>query len=139
MRGAGFISSVFHVAPQTVKRWASEFAPYLSADAAPAAGHRRAFNEDDLKVLALVASLKAKGKTFEEIHAALKAGQRGDVPEMPASSPAQTTQALAYYQQEVDDLRGQLQAERTRADKAEGEVAALERVIEKLLSRRHSG
>lgn len=129
------ISDLFNVAPQTVKRWASEFAAYLSADAAPAAGHRRAFGDDDLKVLVLVASLKAKGKTFTEIHAALKAGQRGDVPEMPASSPAQTSQALAYYQQEVDDLRRQLEAERTRADKAEGEVQELERMVDKLLAR----
>lgn len=137
MNTTGMISDVFHVTPQTVKRWASEFASYLSVSATPQAGKARLFTDADLEVLALVADMKAAGKTFEEIHAALKAGQRGDVPEMPAGSPAQTTQALAYYQQEVDDLRRQLQAERTRADKAEGEVKALERMLEKLLALIH--
>lgn len=60
-----------------------EFREYLSPTATPGKNKHRLFTEADMQVFSLVAELKKQGMTFEEIHAALKSGQRGDPPTLP--------------------------------------------------------
>lgn len=74
------ISKMFEISIETVRTWSEEFAGYLSPTANP--GHKRTklFTLDDLTVLALVAELKKLGQNFQDVHVALQAGQRGNLP-----------------------------------------------------------
>ena len=63
------------VSPSTVRRWASVFAPHLSAYAAPEAGQRRAFTEDDIATFARVKDLLAAGLAEDQVSAQLAARQ----------------------------------------------------------------
>lgn len=71
---------IFKVSPQTIRNWAREFARYLSVNANPDEGRTRIFTEEDMQVLDLVAQMKSQGKQYEDIHAALMAGERGNRP-----------------------------------------------------------
>lgn len=71
---------IFKVSPQTIRNWSKEFSRYLSATANPEEGRTRIFTEEDMRVLDLVARLKVEGKQYDEIHAALLAGERGNPP-----------------------------------------------------------
>ena len=72
------VELLYGVSHETVRRWTDEFAEYLSHSANPGKGRHRNFNDADMQVLALVADYKSRGVLFEEIHAALKNGQRGN-------------------------------------------------------------
>lgn len=89
-----------------MKNWTSEFADYLSQTATPPANRQRRFIDDDLEVLALVTEMKTAGATYEAIHAALAAGQRGDIPDsaITAEPPAMTL----VLRQRITDLEVRL-------------------------------
>lgn len=133
-------AQLFSVNEQTIRRWVDEFAGKLSPAANPEAGRPRRLLENDLAVLALVADMKGEGKTFEEIHAALNAGQRGVVPETYSSgllaTPANSTQ-LVMLAQRVQQLENDLEDERARRmtaeierGRAEGRESALREMLE---------
>ena len=72
---------LFGISKHTARTWAQEFAPYLSAGAAPPRGERRRFSEEDLTVFALVAYLRGQNASYTDIHDALAAGDRMNVPQ----------------------------------------------------------
>jgi DNA-binding transcriptional MerR regulator len=76
------VATLFQRTKQTISVWGREFAEYLSPTATPDGKKKRLFTRDDLAVFALVAELQDHGFTFPEIHAGLKAGQRGYVPDI---------------------------------------------------------
>lgn len=106
---------------QTIRNWAKEFAEYLSPSATPEKGGTRHFTLEDMKVFAIVAEYSAENKSFTEIHASLKAGVRGEAPnvapedldglaageiEMQLSTELDKTLALANeLQAELDTLK----------------------------------
>jgi DNA-binding transcriptional MerR regulator len=117
---------LFRVAsPQTIRNWAKEFANYLSPSATPGSGSTRRFTIDDMKVLALVAQMSSDGSSFDDIHASLATGQRGESPnvspddmdtliagevERQLSTQLHETNELAQrLQEELDVLKGQVQ------------------------------
>lgn len=71
------VGDLFHVSGETVRNWANEFVMYLSVVGNPPKGKQRRFTDEDLSVFSLVAEMKQRGATFDEIHMALAAGQRG--------------------------------------------------------------
>lgn len=73
-------AQVFKVSRETVRRWSSEFKAFLSPTANPEKDRQRAYTDSDMEVFALVAEQKAQGRLFEDIKAALGAGQRGSAP-----------------------------------------------------------
>ncbi len=85
------VEQIFDLSHETVRTWAEEFAEYLSTDANPGKGRPRRFSTEDMEVLALVAAMRTTGSRFEDIHASLKSGSRGDAPNL---SPQEVT-ALA--------------------------------------------
>ncbi|MEO8392154.1 MAG: MerR family transcriptional regulator [Chloroflexota bacterium] len=113
------ITDIFKVSSETVRNWSREFGGYLSESAKPDAGSSRRFTPQDMQVFALIADYKKRGYKFEDMHLALKSGQRGEVPQAsdsqlePTISPVQ----LQRFRDEVNTLR----AER---DKAVEEKAA---------------
>lgn len=114
------IARMFDVTDQTVKAWSAEFTPYLSPTATPNKGKKRRFTRTDVEVFALVAEGRNKAQSFEEIHAALRTNQRGEVPaiadELAVVNP--TTMIVALKNQ-VAGL--QLQIVQLQADKSEAD------------------
>jgi len=74
------VAELFGVSRETVRSWSLEFEEFLSAGASPGEGRRRVFNEDDLRVFALIREQKKAGMLFEDIHIALQNGLLGDIP-----------------------------------------------------------
>ncbi|MCB9454220.1 MAG: MerR family transcriptional regulator [Anaerolineaceae bacterium] len=74
------IKTIYGIAQETVRNWTREFARYLSATANPETGRVRLFTDDDMKVFDLVNRMRQDNKAYEEIHVALIAGQRGNLP-----------------------------------------------------------
>ena len=68
------------VDPDKVKRWAKEFAEYLSLTAQPAKGKERQFSEADLRVLAVVAEHLELGNDADDVHYALSSGEQYSEP-----------------------------------------------------------
>lgn len=99
--------SLFDVSGETIRTWATEFVQYLSPTASPGPGRQRIFTDDDVRVLALVAALKSEGKVYDDIHAALKAGQRGDLEQFFVEQATEIEQGgqLAFARHQMSQLR----------------------------------
>ena len=76
------VAAYYGFAEQTVRKWTIEFEEHLSPTANPGNGKNRDFTVDDLEVIDLIAEHKKRQATYDAIHAALKAGQRGNAPEL---------------------------------------------------------
>lgn len=74
MESVSEVARLLGVEPAKVKRWAKEFAEYLSLTAQPAKGEERQFSEADLRVLAVVAEHLELGNDVDDVHYALNSG-----------------------------------------------------------------
>lgn len=138
------IETIFNISHQTVKTWAAEFAGYLSPTATPEKGRQRVFTDDDLRVFALVSVFRKQGKTYEDMHAALRTGQRGDMPDVPEPStlPANASGAVTAALRRVADLEAQLRQEHDARMMTEGENRLLKQMLKEAneeLARLRSG
>jgi DNA-binding transcriptional MerR regulator len=127
------IAAIYKVSHQAVKTWAREFAAYLSPAARPEEGKRRIFSDDDVRVFALVRDLTQRGYNFADAHLALKAGQRGDVPdtasEIAVTPPAALVVAL---RENITNLQLLLRNAESERDQERGQVRLLkEQLTEK--------
>ena len=75
------LQQLFNKSNETIRVWSHEFAEYLSPTATPGEGRHRLYSAEDLRVLALVNEMRNKGSQTEDIHLALKAGSRMELPE----------------------------------------------------------
>lgn len=117
----------------TIGRWVDAFAPYLSHTAKSTDGTKRRFSDDDVRALALVSQMREQGNEFELITAALASGERADM--TAPSSITTTVHSQASLQNQIDNLKTDLEQERALRHKAEGQVELLERQLEKLQER----
>ena len=96
-----------------------------------------------MKVYDLIVRMKQDGKRFEQIHAALASGERGELPDFEigsltaaqSSAQLQLLKRVAELQSEVDRLRGvdsKLEEVRAQLDRAHAEIKALNREIGRL-------
>jgi DNA-binding transcriptional MerR regulator len=76
------VAAYYKRTDQTIRAWAREFSRHFSPTANPGGGKGRNYTIEDLQVIALIAEMKDRNATYEEIHAALDAGQRGDPPNL---------------------------------------------------------
>jgi DNA-binding transcriptional MerR regulator len=90
------ITALFEVSHETVRNWTREFERHLSVRANPGKGKHRTYNDDDLQVFALISELKKQGFQYQDIHASLDNGQRGEPPLL----PAEQVEALAIGEQQ---------------------------------------
>ena len=105
------LKTLFRVSHTTIQNWCEEFADYLSPAARPEKGRKRTFNDADLAVFALVNELGkgGAGMTFEDIHAMLQTGQRGEIPDTESALvTAALPVALVAARQRVAALETQL-------------------------------
>jgi len=73
------VAAMFGVSIETVRTWALEYESHLSPNANPGSNKRRQYNEDDLKVLALVHDLRDRNFSYHDIQMAIEKGQRGNI------------------------------------------------------------
>ncbi|MBA3531440.1 MAG: MerR family transcriptional regulator [Ardenticatenales bacterium] len=80
MATVGSLAHQLNISPQTVRTWTEEFAAFLSPSAVPPRGQPRHFTADDVRVIALIARMRQRLAGYEEIHEALAAGERAELP-----------------------------------------------------------
>lgn len=122
------IRQYFNVTRQTVANWCKEFEEYLSPTATPSNGTHRQLTDDDVKVIALVAEMSGAGRKFDEIHVALRAGQRGELPEITnegALVPLDVNTQLSVYRGKVLELESKVADLARQRDEAVGQVKLL--------------
>jgi DNA-binding transcriptional MerR regulator len=122
------VAAYFKKTEPTIRAWANEFSEYLSPLANPGKGKGRSFTPEDLMVFSLVSEMKDRNHTFEDIHAALKMGQRGDPPNLSENDlkilKATEGEKRAVFeiqalQQHIVDLRTRLNQAETQLAKAQ--------------------
>jgi DNA-binding transcriptional MerR regulator len=124
------VAAIYGVTPQTVNKWAREFADYLTAGAKPGGNKTRQFDSEDMMVFSLVSEMQKKHLTFSDIHASLKSGARG---EPPLIEPEQI-QAIVEGQTETrislenERLKAMLIDAQTALQKAEKDLKRLREV-----------
>ena len=135
------------VSGTTIRGWTREYSEYLSSTANPPAGQPRQFVEDDLRVFATVATLRAQLVTTEDIRAALDTGQRiepmpppeveradragqGEHVEAAAAAAAAATTAIDIYRDRVTALEARADQLADRLIAAEARAAAAERELQ---------
>lgn len=74
---------LYKVTAETIRSWTEEFSAYLSATANPGKGRHRVFTDEDMQVFAYIEERKKQGAVFEQIHAELGNGSRGNIPPLP--------------------------------------------------------
>jgi DNA-binding transcriptional MerR regulator len=124
------VAQLFGVTAQTVKNWAHEFEAYLSPTATPPKGGRRSFTREDLQVFTLVRDYSQRGLGYADAHVALRAGQRGEVPDSSVLTTSEPPQLITLLRAELatrDQLIENLKSER---DMERGKVELLERQLE---------
>lgn len=62
---------------ETIRRWSIEFANYLSHDANSQGRNKSSYSDADMETLSLIRGMYDKGSSVEDIHVALKSGQKG--------------------------------------------------------------
>ena len=121
------VCQLYSVSGETVRQWTLEFSEYLSPTARPGRHRNRRYSVEDLGILSLVAELKKQGLTFAEIHAALKAGERGKLPtlepyelQLVTASAAESRSILEIEQlhQKLVKLQEELSLAQTQAAEA---------------------
>lgn len=131
------LSTRFGITTETLRQWSMEFKRHLSKGANPGDGQHRRFTFADLEVLTLVNEMRQKNMSFEDIHASLDTGERG----VPAIDPAalvplESQKQIALLHETIERLRVQvadmdalLEAEKKRADRAEGAQDSLKQQL----------
>ena len=126
----GTVAKICGVSREAVRKWVDEFGQYMSESATPPKGEVRDFDDDDVRICALIAEYRNKGFNTDSIHAALKNGDRVE-PDMSiqASTPGLSQAKLAALERSVTALRGQIEALEKERDAAVTERDLLERQL----------
>ena len=126
------VAALFGVALETIRNWGSEFQDYLSPLANPGQGRHRKYNPEDLAVFALVRDLKEKGLSYNDVHTALRGGERGRPPELAPNQVqaivvSERERRLAIEVQTLQATISQLQNRLAETEAAQKEVEELRR------------
>lgn len=119
------VSNLFNIVNQTVRNYAAEFSHYLSPSARPGANRQRQFTDDDLAVFALIVEMKNNGAIYEDIHAALANGQRGQIPEPNAITPTNANVMLLALREQVTTLVNEVKRLELENAAKDGQIALL--------------
>jgi len=142
---------------QTIRNWIKEFQEFFSANISPGKGVDVQLTDDDMRVLELIASMRAERRPAQDIYATLKSGQRGTLPDYTPEQLeslvkgdieqylstqvnelnyqiAELTDKLELANRDMERLREALQPEREARIRAETERTAIERQLEGMTS-----
>ncbi len=102
------VAAIYDISLETVRIWCSEFERHLSPRANPGHRQKRIFNEDDMAVFALVATLKNEGYTYQDIHNSLDNGERGMPPSRQMPDTIAVTEREKNFVARISHLEEQL-------------------------------
>jgi DNA-binding transcriptional MerR regulator len=71
------VAQHFQRGDETIRRWSIEFADYLSSTANSQGRNKSSYTDGDMERLDLIHRMYEKGNSTEDIHLALKNGQKG--------------------------------------------------------------
>lgn len=133
------LRDMFGISHETVRKYTIDFQEFLSEGANPDENKHRVYDESDLRVFAVIVSMKGSNHTDDDIRATLAAGQTGDLSSLlnddtvALSPPMQAKLA----KQEINNLRSQLelsvqeaQTWRDKANRLEGQIELLKAQLE---------
>jgi DNA-binding transcriptional MerR regulator len=128
------VQRLFDVSSETVRRWAEEFEEYLSPNASPGKGRTRLFTAEDLQVFALVSEYKNVGKTYTDVHVALKMGERGSIEDatQERSLSLQASIELDMMRDRIEQLQLAHNEAIEKAQELENEVIRLKTEVKQL-------
>lgn len=116
------VCTLFNVSHQTVKNWATHFAPFLSPSARPEPHKQRIYILDDMAVFSLAARMLKAGNKYADVKAALAAGHRGAVPDAdPEQLPAPVTGQVVALREALDVIRVEMKELQTTLDETRGQ------------------
>lgn len=122
------------IAKPTLRKWAAEFGPWLSAEAGqPEVGHDRRYSESDIALLQRIKSLLAERYSYEQIREQLGDAQKRaeDVSAPERSATAHGEQVVIIGEQpEVETLRALLDAHQTALAGLQGTIEAQQHLID---------
>lgn len=124
---SGELAAWLGIAPVTVRLWTKEYGQFLSPSAI-GGGKTRVFNEQDSRIMAYIAAMKAEGQGRENITATLSSLQADNwrnLPEMPPAPPG--VEPISVIPREAAESRIELTRQRLMR-----EVAMLQDTIETL-------
>ena len=126
----GTVAKICGVSREAVRKWVDEFGQYMSESATPPKGEVRDFNDDDVRICALIAEYRNKGFNTDSIHAALKSGERVE-PDLSiqATTPGVSQAKLASLERAVTGLKQQIATLEKERDTALTERDLLERQL----------
>ena len=121
----GQVAAYFKRSEPTIRKWAVEFKKHFSATGAPEKGRTRLFSIEDMTIFDLIASMKDQNKTFEEIHASLDSGMRGEPPSLDEKDlqALQATEGERRLSIEVDQLQRVIMSLREQLNIAQSKIA----------------
>lgn len=118
-------ATMFSISRETVRLWTEEFAAYLSPTATPSQGRHRQYTDEDMTVFALIHRMKGEGSVYEDIHIALRRGDREQPPNtLDLALPEGTKQQIALMQAQILAI----QEERDRAIQERDEAITQRRI-----------
>ena len=100
--------TLYGVTGQTIRVWCDEFSEFLSPSANPGSRRTRMLTHDDMRVLALIASMQKDGFHFPDIGNSLRNGERGQAPESP-NGLAELSKVDRKLIEQVRDLQFRLE------------------------------
>ncbi|MEO8391474.1 MAG: MerR family transcriptional regulator [Chloroflexota bacterium] len=115
------VCTVLNMADSTLRKYAQDYAPFLSPGASAGAGKHREYTDHDVRVLKLVNDMKIAKQTPEDIDVTLSSLQANDWERLPAldgnssaiiPAPAAMIEAQvdrAVMQNTIDMLREQIE------------------------------
>lgn len=122
------VSEKFGISREAARQWANQFSKYLSPTANPEPGRQRNYDDDDLSVFALIASLKAQGAKVDEIFAALESGQRGTIPAETQIVP-RSDAGINVVRRQLAEKQLELEVTQAALLRSEGKVELLEKQL----------
>ena len=143
------VADSLNLSSTTIRNYSRLWSEYLSPSANPEAGQSRLYTEDDLAVMATIATLRDRQATADQVREALDAGQRLEPvpppeveradragqadqadPGQASAAAAAAATAIDIYRDRVNKLEARADALADRLIDAEARAAAAERELQ---------
>lgn len=125
------IQTLYQISPETVRQWTLEFGEYLSEHAKPTKrGKNRRYTDSDMQVFSYISQNRNMGMGYDDIHAGLQNGERGELPTLPAQEVEKVTSSEDELRLSlrVDKLESALIAAKSELDQAKKELAQMRKI-----------
>lgn len=133
-----------NVSTTTIRHWTERFSNWLDVTKGRTSGETRVYSQDDERVIALVAAMRADGQGYDAIQDALERGERGELETsstllmLEHMTKEQLVSQLLELRRELDTLTGRYDEVRQREQElrqlgdTRGQLTELQRRAEQM-------